>query len=93
MRSFAVGGLLSVALIASTPVSASAKELTVANFTPPQHHANWFLFDWFGKELEARSGGDLTIKVFPADQLGAGSVQQYRRAVEGVADITFGLQA
>lgn len=93
MKNFAVGGLLSAALIASTPVLASAEELTVANFTPPQHHTNWFLFGWFGEELEKRSGGDLTLRVFPSGQLGAGPVQQYRRAIEGVADIAFGLQA
>jgi len=70
-----------------------AEELSVANFVPPQHHTNSYLFKWFGEELEQRSGGSLTLKVYPAGQLGAGPVQQYKRAVEGVADITFGLQA
>jgi len=72
--------------------SASAEELSVATFIPPQHHINAFYFDWFGKELEKRSGGSLSIKVYPAGQLGAGPVQQYKRVVEGVADIAFGLQ-
>jgi TRAP-type C4-dicarboxylate transport system substrate-binding protein len=31
------------------------------------------------------------MKLYPAGQLGAGPVQQYKRAVEGVADITFGV--
>ncbi|MEN8660740.1 MAG: TRAP transporter substrate-binding protein [Marivita sp.] len=70
-----------------------AEELSVATFVPPKHATNTILFDWFGKELEARSGGSLTMKLYPAGQLGAGPVQQYKRAVEGVADITFGLQA
>ena len=69
-----------------------AEELSVATFIPPQHHINSFYFDWFGKELQERSGGSLTIKVYPAGQLGAGPVQQYKRVVEGVADIAFGLQ-
>ncbi len=69
-----------------------AEELSVATFIPPQHHINSFFFDWFGKEVAERSGGSLTIKVYPAGQLGAGPVQQYKRVVEGVADITFGLQ-
>jgi len=72
--------------------SAVAEELSVATFIPPQHHINAFYFDWFGKELAERSGGSLTIKVYPAGQLGAGPVQQYKRVVEGVADIAFGLQ-
>ncbi len=33
------------------------------------------------------------MKLYPAGQLGAGPVQQYKRAVEGVGDITFGVAA
>ncbi|WP_424988784.1 TRAP transporter substrate-binding protein [Microbulbifer sp. S227A] len=74
-------------------VPAGSDELTVATFVPPQHHTNTVMFSWFGEELEKRSGGTLTMKLFPAGQLGAGPVQQYKRAVEGVADITFGVSA
>ncbi|MEM1236920.1 MAG: TRAP transporter substrate-binding protein [Pseudomonadota bacterium] len=80
----------SLALVAP---SAIAEELTVATFVPPQHHTNTVLFSWFGEELEKRSDGSLTMQLFPAGQLGAGPVQQYKRAVEGVADITFGVTA
>jgi len=73
--------------------SAVAEELTVATFVPPQHHTNTVMFAWFAEELEKRSGGTLTMQLFPAGQLGAGPVQQYKRAVEGVADITFGVSA
>lgn len=73
--------------------TASSEELTVATFVPPQHHTNTIMFKWFGEELEKRSGGSLSMKLFPAGQLGAGPVQQYKRAVEGVADITFGVVA
>lgn len=87
-RAFALASVL-----ASTAFSASAEELTVATFVPPQHHSNTVLFAWFAEELEARSGGTMTMQLFPAGQLGAGPVQQYKRAVEGVADITFGVTA
>jgi len=88
---FAVGA----ALVATPFMSskASADELSVATFMPPQHHINKNLFGWFGKEIEKRSGGSLKMKLFPAGQLGAGPVQQYKRAVEGIADITFGVSA
>ncbi len=76
-----------------TALSANAEELSVATFVPPQHHTNTVMFKWFGEELARRSGGDLTMKLYPAGQLGAGPVQQYKRAVEGVADITFGVSA
>jgi len=82
---------MAIGLSASATVT-KAEELSVATFIPPQHHINAFYFDWFGKELAKRSNGSLTIKVYPAGQLGAGPVQQYKRVVEGVADIAFGLQ-
>ena len=78
--------------LATSVTQAQSEELSVATFIPPQHHINSFFFDWFGKEVAKRSNGSLTIKVYPAGQLGAGPVQQYKRVVEGVADITFGLQ-
>ena len=76
-----------------TSLSASAEELSVATFVPPQHHSNAVMFKWFGEELAKRSNGSLTMKLYPAGQLGAGPVQQYKRAVEGVADIVFGVAA
>ncbi len=74
-------------------LQASAEELSVATFVPPQHHSNTIMFKWFGEEIAKRSGGSLTMKLYPAGQLGAGPVQQYKRAVEGVGDITFGVAA
>lgn len=86
-------GALSVAASTAIASISHAEELSVATFVPPQHHVNSNLFQWFGEELEKRSDGSLTMKLYPAGQLGAGPVQQYKRVVEGVADITFGLQA
>lgn len=81
------------AALGLTAQTVHAEELSVATFVPPQHHSNTGMFQWFGEELEKRSGGSLTMKLYPAGQLGAGPVQQYKRAVEGVADITFGVSA
>lgn len=89
---FSAGLALSAAL-GVVANSASAEELSVATFVPPQHHTNTGMFAWFANEIEERSGGSLTMKLYPAGQLGAGPVQQYKRAVEGVADITFGVSA
>lgn len=80
-------------MLAGSATIATAEELTVATFVPPQHHTNTVMFAWFAEELEKRSDGTLTMQLFPAGQLGAGPVQQYKRAVEGVADITFGVTA
>lgn len=72
---------------------AVGEELSVATFVPPQHHTNTGMFAWFAEEIDRRSSGTLTMKLYPAGQLGAGPVQQYKRAVEGVADVTFGVSA
>ena len=69
----------------------TAEELSVATFVPPNHESVTVALAWFEKELAERSGGELTLKLYPAGQLGAGPGQQYKRAVEGVADITFGI--
>ena len=74
-----------------TAATAIGEELSVASFLPPQHHTNAVVFKWFGDELAKRSNGTLTLKLYPGGQLGAGPVQQYKRAVEGVADIVIGV--
>jgi TRAP-type transport system periplasmic protein len=76
---------------AAFTVPATAEELTVATFLPPQHHTNAVVFKWLGEELAKRSSGSLTLKVYPGGQLGAGPVQQYKRVVEGVADVVLGV--
>ncbi len=81
-----------LSLAVALPVqSALAEELSVATFVPPNHETVTVALAWFEKEITERSGGTLTMKLYPAGQLGAGPAQQYKRAVEGVADITFGI--
>lgn len=88
--------LIKAASIAATTLAAAplaAEQLTVASFLPGPHHIHTRVLSWFGEELDKQSGGDLTIQLFPGGQLGAGPVQQYKRAVEGVADMTVGVSA
>jgi TRAP-type C4-dicarboxylate transport system substrate-binding protein len=51
------------------------------------------MFAWFENEVEVRSGGTLSLALYPAGQLGAGGDQQYKRVIEGVADIVIGTAA
>ena len=85
-----MGAALAIGLGVSAH-TATGDELSVATFLPPQRHTNTGMFTWFANEIDKRSGSTLTMKLYPAGQLGAGPVQQYKRAVEGVADITFGV--
>lgn len=79
--------------VAFTSAAAKAEELSFATFLPHNHETITGMYTWFEKEVTERSGGTLSLKLYPAGQLGAGPTQQYKRAVEGVADITFGLAA
>ncbi len=78
-------------VLTMTSQSAHSEELSVATFVPPTHESLTKALAWFETELAERSNGELTLKVYAAGQLGAGPGQQYKRAVEGVADITFGI--
>lgn len=80
--------LATLALLLSAP-SAWSKELKLAHFMPPVHTLHEKVFQPLAEELAKESGGELTLAIHPAGALGKGPVQQYKRAFEGVADITF----
>lgn len=71
--------------------TAQAKELKLAHFMPPVHHLHKQMFVPLAKDLAAATNGKLTIKIYSSGALGKGPVQQYKRVVQGVADISFGV--
>ncbi|MFN4010033.1 MAG: TRAP transporter substrate-binding protein [Pannonibacter sp.] len=79
-----------LALVSAAP-AVEAKELKLAHFMSPQHPMDRHVMTPLAETVSAASGGALTIKVYPAGELGAGPNQQYRRAVTGIADIAFNL--
>jgi TRAP-type C4-dicarboxylate transport system substrate-binding protein len=81
-------GLAAGGTVTST---AQAKELKLAHFMPPVHHLHKQMFAPMAKELAAATNGKLTMKIFSSGALGKGPVQQYKRVVQGVADIAFGV--
>jgi TRAP-type C4-dicarboxylate transport system substrate-binding protein len=83
---------LAAALTAAAATTASAKELRLAHFVPPQHVMHQQLMTPWTREVAERSGGDLTVRIYPAGQLGGKPPGHYVMAVQGLADITFGLQ-
>jgi TRAP-type transport system periplasmic protein len=82
----AMAGGLSAVLLTVGAQCVVAKELKLATFLPPTHPIVG-MYEQFGKDAAQATGGDLTIKVYAGGSLGAGPFQQYKRAVEGVADI------
>ncbi len=80
---------LSVALVPG----AAAKELKLATFMSPAHHLNKVVLKKWADDVAKATKGTLTVKNFAGGALGKGPVQQYKRVVEGIADITFGVHA
>ncbi|WP_321340328.1 TRAP transporter substrate-binding protein [Breoghania sp.] len=70
--------------------TAMAEEISVGHFVPPQHVVTSSLVEPFAKAAES-NGSSLKVHVYPGGELGAGPLEQYVRAVQGVADVTWGL--
>lgn len=87
---FLITGLLICVVL---PGTSWCKELKLAHFMPPLHILHQKVFAPLAEELTKATNGDLTIKIYSSGALGKGPVQQYKRAVEGVADITFCIEA
>lgn len=83
--------IVAAAVVSVVAVSASAQELKFANFTPPFHTVNASVIEKLNQDLSAATGGNTTVRGYHGGELGAGPVEQYVRAVQGVADITWGL--
>ncbi len=81
---------LAGALVAM-PASA-AETLKLAHFVAPAHVVTGSIIEPLVEGVAADTGGELTIQVYPGGELGAGPMEQYVRALQGVADITWGLQ-
>ncbi|MEP2533222.1 TRAP transporter substrate-binding protein [Shimia sp.] len=91
LQSFTTALGLCLATLTALPVAAET-ELSLANFIPARHPMNAKVFTPLADQLAETSGGDLTIRIYPSGELGAGPKRQFNRVVTGVADISFGLQ-
>lgn len=78
-------------LAAAAALPAAAQELKFANFTPPFHTINASVIEKLNTDVSAATGGSLTVRGYHGGELGAGPVEQYVRAVQGAADIVWGL--
>lgn len=85
-----IAGALALSALAAG--SASAEELSFAHFVPPAHTLTASTIEPLASGVSADTGGDLTIRVYPGGELGAGPPEQYVRVLQGVADMAWGLQ-
>ena len=82
---------VAAALTAGVSATANAAEIKMAFFASPKHHV-WdkFMAPW-GKELEAANIG-IKVLGFPGSQIGGKPPGAFKRVVNGIADVEFGLQ-
>ncbi len=85
----AVAGM--AAAFSTPPVAANAVELKLAHFMSPRHPMDRFIMRPWSEEIAKLSQGALTVRIYPGGALGKGPVAQFKRAVDGVADVAFGL--
>ncbi len=86
------GFFVSAFIFGSMLISPSyATDLKLAHWMSPRHTMHAQVMAPWAKDVSAMSGGKLTVKIFPGGSLGKGPVAQYQRAIDGIADITFGL--
>ena len=62
-------------------------ELKLSHWVPPTHPLQKAIEDW-GADIEKASGGTITYKVFPSQQLGK-AFDHYDMARDGIADLTY----
>lgn len=88
MRKLAIVAALTATL---SPVMLQAKELSLAYFMGPKHPMNAALMTPFAEQLEAATGGDVTVRQYPGGALNSVPPKQYSILLDGVADIVFTL--
>ncbi len=71
---------------------AFTQELKLAHFMSPKHPMDVHMMSPWVAELAKLSKGSLKVRIYPGGELGKGPQEQFKRAVDGIADITFGLQ-
>ncbi len=83
----------SLALLFATllPVAGHGQVLKLAHFVSPSHVVTPSIIEPLVDGLKEATGGSVSVDVYPGGELGPGPAEQYVRAVNGVADITFGL--
>lgn len=77
--------------LAAVPALTQAQELSFANFAAPFHTVNASIIEKLNADLSAATDGALTVRGYHGGELGAGPPEQYVRAVQGVADMVWGL--
>lgn len=82
---------LAAAALGLWAATANAGELSFANYMPAGHPYVAGAFQPFADMVAEKTGGSVTVRVYSGGELGPGPVEQYNRAVDGVADFAISL--
>lgn len=82
-------GAIAASMFVALPAAAQDKpvELKLSHWVPPSHPLQKAITNW-GEAVNKSSGGSITFKVFPAQQLGK-AFDHYDMARDGIADLTY----
>lgn len=83
--------IISTAAIGLMTTTAIADELSLADFSPPQHFVVDKVYTPFSDAISEASDGKLSVRAYMGGELGPGPLEQYNRVIDGVADLAFGL--
>jgi TRAP-type C4-dicarboxylate transport system substrate-binding protein len=93
-RSF-LTGTVAAGAAASMPwrpaLAQGAEEIKLHSFVPPTHVIWTDVLTPWTQEVAKRSNNRLTVRLFPAMQLGGRPPELYRQTVQGITDATFTL--
>ena len=91
-RTFIAGSLAATAATAVPLRDAMAQqELKLASFVPPTHVIWTDVITPWTQEVAKLTNNQMTVRLFPAMQLGGRPPDLYRQVVQGISDITFTL--
>ena len=80
-----------MALAATQTMAVAETVLKLASFVPAQYVLHEPIFQKLADDLAAATDNEVTIKIYAAGALGKGPAEQYQRAVNRIAEISYGL--
>ena len=90
-RSLAASALAAMSFVGTVSTASAENVLKLASFVPPIYILHEPIFEKLAADLEEATGGSTRIEIYPSGELGKGPVEQYKRAVSRIAEISYGL--
>lgn len=71
---------------------AASRELRLSHFMPVEHVLHSHILVPWAEAVEKATDGEVTVRIYPARELGSGARAQLDRVIDGIVDIAFGVQ-